>query len=211
MVDSWSAGSRGRQPWSSGPLERRFLGLRCLELFLEGRIGHYVGVDRQPPRRRWRNLFRLRGARWSPPRPPLRSSSQRPSWAFACAEFCELPALAGVSSRRFLAVRLTVDFVAAFPVAGPSSVSVECSLTGSGSSRAPWMEGASGPEEGGPAGRLAALRRRRAGCALVVVRSSLVLMWARGGRASNSSMARTRTFSRCAGGAGLRKLAEPMW
>jgi hypothetical protein len=73
------------------------------------------------------------------------------------------PVPGGVSSRCFLVVRLTVDFFAGGLAAGATSAPVECSLTGSGASLTLSIEGASGAEEGGPAGRLAARRRRGAG------------------------------------------------
>jgi len=73
------------------------------------------------------------------------------------------PAPGGDSSLFFLVVRLGVDFFAGFSVDGATSASVERSLTGSGASPALSIEGASGAEEGGPAGRLAARRRRGAG------------------------------------------------
>ena len=69
----------------------------------------------------------------------------------------------GVSSLCFLVVRLRVDFFAACSVGGAASAPVESSLTGSGASPALSIEGASGAEEGGQAGRLAARRRRGGG------------------------------------------------
>jgi hypothetical protein len=68
-----------------------------------------------------------------------------------------------ISSGCFLVVRLTVDFFAGGLAGGATSAPMECSLTSSGASLALSIEGASGAEEGGPAGRLAARRRRGAG------------------------------------------------
>ncbi len=62
-------------------------------------------------------------------------------------------------------MRLAADFLAVFSGGAATSASVESSLTVSGSSVGRSIVGAFGAEEGGPAGRLAARRRRGAGFA----------------------------------------------
>ena len=73
------------------------------------------------------------------------------------------PSLGGASARDFLVVRFIAVFLVVFSFTGATSASVELSLPGSGNPLARLMEGASGAEEGGPAGLLAARLRRGAG------------------------------------------------
>src|SRR5512133_393027 len=65
----------------------------------------------------------------------------------------------GVSLTAFLLPRLTVVFLAAFSAAG-ATASVRPSSIGSDDSATRSILGASGAEDGGPAGRLATRRRR---------------------------------------------------
>ena len=68
-----------------------------------------------------------------------------------------------VSARRFLGGALGRWLLALFSIGDVISASVESALTGSVGSTTRWIAGASGAVEGGPAGRLAARRRRCVG------------------------------------------------
>jgi hypothetical protein len=75
-----------------------------------------------------------------------------------------LPSAGGASAGGFFAVRLAAGFLAALSTGGVISAPAESALADSEARLTRSIAGASGAEDGGPAARLAARRRRGAGC-----------------------------------------------